>query len=328
MLLDYTLAFLLLSLTLSALIGGENGSTTMAPSHSAGILNPRKLTILSGLAILLGAIFVGKNVAVTIGKKLVSSDILKQDFYTLVYYINSSVYIALAVFLKIPIATTHMVTLTIVSIGLYSGELNSQKFFYILKWWIFAPFLAFFAAYFFEKYLYFRLIDFSIRFDTQKVRNFLRIFTVASGTYFAFSAGANNLANSMGVVSVRFNGEYYNFVLTVGSIFFGFGALILSPRILKAVGEKIFKLGLLRASILQLIDGTIILIASILGIPVSINETVTSGFIGMSCAREGFRKAFSKQYVIKIFFFWFVIPWIALGSGYLMCLLADLLILH
>lgn len=323
MFLDYTFAFLLFSLILSSLMGGENGSTTMAPSYSAGVLNPRKLTILSGIAIMAGAILVGKNVVLTLGKKLVPPDILRQDFYTLCYYLNSSIYIALAVFFKVPIATTHMVTLTVVSIGLYSGELNYQRFFYILKWWIFTPFVSFLSAYLFEKYLYFRVIDFSSRFDVNKVKNAFRFFVVLSGIYFAFSAGANNLANSMGIVSVRFNGNFYDLVLIVGSVFFGFGSFAFSPRILKAVGERIFKLGLLRASVLQFMDGTITLIASILGIPVSINETITSGFIGVSCARDGFKRTFSKKYIIMIFFFWFVIPWIAIASGYLICVLGS-----
>lgn len=325
MFLDYTFAFLLFALTLSSLIGGENGSTTMAPSHSAGVLNPRLLTILSGIAIMLGALLIGKNVAITIGKKLVPPDILKQNLYTLCYYVNSSIYIALAIFFKVPIATTHMVTLTVVSIGIHTGELNSQKFFNILKWWLFTPTLAFVGGFLFEKYIYFRLVDFSARYDIEKVRNVFKFFVVASGTYFAFSAGANNLANSMGVISVRFDNSYYDFILTIGSLSFGFGAVLLSPRILRAVGEKIFKLGILRASVLQVMEGTIILFASILGIPVSINETITSGIIGISCAREGFRKTLTKRYIVTIFFFWFIIPWIALGSGLFLCWFLDLI---
>ena len=315
---DINFAFITFALALSSLIGGENGSTTMAPSHSAGILTPRKLTIISGLAIFLGALLLGKEVATTIGKKLTPPQILAQDKYTLVYYINSTFYLLLAVIFRVPIATTHMATLSVVSIGLYTGTLNTQKFFHILKWWFFTPTAAFLFGFLFEKFLYFRIVNFSSRFAVETIRKFLKIGVVATGAYFAFSAGTNNLANSMGIVIVR-TPDFGSKVLALGAFFFGLGAIVLSPRILKAVGKKIVELGLLRASFLQIMEGTIILSASILGIPVSINETIVGGMIGIACARDGFKKTFSKSYLLQIAFFWFFIPWIALSTGLALC---------
>lgn len=326
MLLEYSFVFLMQALVLSYLIGGENGSTTMAPAHSAGILSPRKLSILAGVAILFGALLIGKNVTTTIGKKIVPPEVLVMDKFLLCYYLNSSVYIALAVYFKVPIATTHMVTLTIVSIGIYTGELNTQKVRHILRWWLFTPALSFLFGYIFEKFIYARMLRFLSDIERKGSKKLLNLFVVGSGVYFAFSAGANNLGNSMGVISIRFGSDDYDFVITSGAILFALGAFIASPKILRAVGEKIVKLGVVRASVLQVAEGTIIFVASVLGIPVSVNETITSGMIGVSCARDGFRNVFSRRYITTIFFFWFVIPWVALLTSFILCIVFDCLL--
>ena len=58
------------------------------------------------------------------------------------------------------------------------------------------------------------------------------------------------------------------------------------------------------------------LAASFAGIPVSLAEIVTAGIIGFSCAQQGFGVTARNRHVMRIAFFWIVIPFIAVGMGY------------
>jgi phosphate/sulfate permease len=85
------------------------------------------------------------------------------------------------------------------------------------------------------------------------------------------------------------------------------GGLIFSKNIIKTVGTKITNLGLLRAAFLQFIEGTFLIIASILGIPLSINQTIISGMMGIEFARKG-KKAIENKFIITIILFWAIVP--------------------
>ena len=96
------------------------------------------------------------------------------------------------------------------------------------------------------------------------------------------------------------------------------GALLFGGRILDAVGKGITDIGIVRAIFVETIGATLILVASIFGIPVSLNETVTSGIIALSCASRGFRKTARNEHVIRIAFFWLVAPFLAVWMSYIL----------
>jgi PiT family inorganic phosphate transporter len=130
--------------------------------------------------------------------------------------------------------------------------------------------------------IYLKIVDLlsKIR-ENSKIVFIIKTFTVGMGVYFSFSAGTNNAANSFGIVSAhKITGIKES--LFFAGLFMALGGLIFSKNIIKTVGTKITNLGLLRAAFLQFVEGTFLIIASILGIPVSVNQTITSGMMGMS----------------------------------------------
>ena len=299
-----------LSFILALSIGTSNGAVSMSPSFGAGILSARKLLLIAGLSIFLGASLFGKEVADTIGKGLVPFRILSETYFSLSFFLNSILFIVLANIARVPIATTEIVVLSVASIGLQTGSLNIAKLIKIILWWLSIPPITFIFGFLFERYLYFVIVDLFAKLkDSEKIRKFFRFSTLLMGAYFAFASGANNAANSVGVLA----GAGYvspTYGVLIAGVFMGLGSILFSVRIVHAVGLGITNIGLLRASFLEFMQATIILIASFLGIPVSINQTVTSGIIGISFAREG-RQVLRKSIVLRILFFWFVVPWLS-----------------
>jgi len=145
----------------------------------------------------------------------------------------------------------------------------------------------------------------------------LSITITISGCYVAFSAGSNNAANAVGaIVGAGVINQFKGAVLAGFGM--GLGAILFGGRILDAVGKGITDIGVVRAISIETTGATIIYIATLMGIPVSLNETITSGIIATSCARAGFRKTAKNEHVLRILFFWFVAPFLAIALSYIL----------
>ena len=99
------------------------------------------------------------------------------------------------------------------------------------------------------------------------------------------------------------------------------GAILLGGRVLETLGKKITEICIIRAITVEFTAAAIILLASLYGVPVSIAEIVTAGVVGFSCAQHGFAETSKNSHVIKIGFFWFVVPVVVVGVSYYVSLL-------
>ncbi len=219
---------------------------------------------------------------------------------------------------KIPIATTHAIVCAIVGIGLYTSSLNTDRFFDILIWWIAGPVVVWVINFFIAKYFYFKIVHhLAVNYSERNVNRILTVFLTISGVFLAFSGGANNSANAVGpIVGLGIINSFPGAILA--GVAMGVGAILLGGRVLETVGKEITDICLIRAISVEFTGATIIIAASIYGIPVSIAEIITSGIVGFSCAQHGFGKTAKNRHVIRIAFFWFVIPFIAVGLSYVL----------
>ena len=102
----------------------------------------------------------------------------------------------------------------------------------------------------------------------------------------------------------------------IAGVAMGVGAILFGGRVLETVGKEITEICIIRAISVEFTGASIILAASFYGIPVSIAEIITSGIIGFSCAQHGFGVTAKNRHVMRIAFFWFVIPFVAIGLSY------------
>ena len=313
---------LALSAALALNIGANNSAASMATSYGAGVRSKRQAVWLIAVFAVLGAVIAGAPVVETVGKGIVPAETLSSDIgFILIILLLGIGFIAWANVARIPIATTHAIVCAIVGIGLYTQTLNSDNFFRVLKWWIVAPVVAWVLNFVVAKFFYFRIVHYlASNFSEKRVKRILTVLITISGTFIAFSGGANNSANAIGpIVSLGLINSYNGAILA--GVAMGVGAILLGGRVLETLGKKITEICIIRAITVEFTAAAIILLASIYGVPVSIAEIVTAGVVGFSCAQHGFAETSKNSHVIKIGFFWFVVPVVVVGVSYYVSLL-------
>jgi len=310
---------IVLSAFLALNIGANNSAASMATAYGAGVRSKREATMMIAVFAVLGAVLAGAPVVKTLGKGLVPGEIFSAHIgLVLIIFIIATFFISWANIARVPVATTHAIVCAIVGVGLYSNSLNAGKFFEIVVWWVATPLVALVINYIVAKYLYFRTLKFlTDRYSEGIINKILTVLITISGIFVAFSAGANNSANAVGPL-VGLGLMSPGIGALMAGIAMGAGALLLGGRVLDSVGKGITEICILRAVSVEFTGATLILLASIFGVPVSLAEIVTSGIIGFSLAQQGFSETAQNRHVVRIAFFWFVIPFIAVGLGYLM----------
>jgi PiT family inorganic phosphate transporter/sulfate permease len=308
---------IVLSTFLALNIGANNSAASMATAYGAGARSKKEAVILIAVFALLGAFIAGVPVIKTMGKGLVPESILSSHVGLVLIVLTIAIFfISWANIVRVPVATTHAIVCAIAGVGLYSNALNRGKFFEIVIWWIVTPFVAWFLNYLVGRYLYFRTLRFlTNRYSEEGIRRILGFLITISGCYVAFSTGANNSANSVGpLVGMGLINSSTGAILA--GLGMGAGAILLGGRVLDTVGKQITEICVLRAVSVEFVGATIILVASVFGIPVSLAEIITSGIIGFSCANQGFSATAKNNHVLRIAFFWFVVPFFAVAASY------------
>jgi sulfate permease len=166
------------------------------------------------------------------------------------------------------------------------------------------------------RFFYFKIIHYlATNFAENRVNALLTIFITFTGIFIAFSGGANNAANAVGpLVGLGILTSTKGAI--IAGVAMGVGAILLGGRVLETLGKEITEICIIRAISVEFTGASIILAASFYGIPVSIAEIITSGIIGFSCAQHGFGVTAKNRHVMRIAFFWFVIPFVAIGLSY------------
>jgi sulfate permease len=310
---------IILSAFLALNIGANNSAASMATAYGAGVRTKREATVMIAIFAVLGALLAGAPVVKTLGNGLVPGAIFSAHIgLVLVIFIIAAFFISWANIARVPVATTHAIVCAIVGVGLYSKSLNGEKFFEIVVWWVITPLVALLMNYLIAKYLYLKTLQsLTEHFSETSINKILSVLITVSGVFVAFSAGANNSANSVGPL-VGLGLMNANVGAVMAGVAMGVGAMLLGGRVLDSVGKGITEICILRAISVEFTGAAIILTASIFGVPVSLAEIVTSGIIGFSLAQQGFSVTAQNRHVVRIAFFWFVIPFVAVGMGYLL----------
>lgn len=310
---------IVLSAFLALNIGANNSAASMATAYGAGVRTKREATVMIAVFAVLGALLAGAPVVKTLGSGLVPGTIFSAHIgLVLIIFIIAIIFISWANISRVPVATTHAIVCAIVGVGLYSRSLNGEKFFEIVIWWVITPLVALAVNYLVAKYLYLKTLQFlTDRYSEGSINKILSVLITLSGVFVAFSAGANNSANSVGPL-VGLGLVNANIGAVMAGVAMGVGALLFGGRVLDSVGKEITEICILRAVSVEFTGAAIILTASIFGVPVSLAEIVTAGIIGFSLAQQGFTATAQNRHVVRIAFFWFVIPFVAVAMGYFM----------
>ncbi len=302
-------------------MGASGIAPAFAASYGAKTIRRKKALILFGLFVFAGALVLGRNVSVTIGKNLLPKEFL--DYNTVLIIITSAALsLFLANLLKVPQSTSQVTVGSIVGAGLYFKHIYIKTlFFKILPAWVLLP-----AASFFFTFLLYRRI-YPPKHDNLHIyeklfahEKKLKVCSLVVSCYVAFAIGSNNVANAVGpLFGAGIVGLFPGLLLV--SPLFGAGALVLGKGTLETAGRKIVPLGGFSSTLVSFVTATLLIVASLLGIPQSLVQLNIFSLFAVSCLKNGHKSSLDLHVTKKTFVIWFITPLLAMGIAYLLLFL-------
>ena len=284
-------AIIIIALLFALINGFHDGCNVIATIVTSRSMSPRRALVLACIAEFIGAITLGTAVALTIGKGILSSQVLALPMITIQKILLSTVIGAIlwnliTWFIGLPSSSSHalvggMVGSGVVSIGL-SGVMWKSFFFKVILPLLMAPLLGFIGGIIIMRLslAIFRNRKPSITIVFKKVQALTMIFL-------AGSHGSNDSQKAMGIIALSltaYGSESFSVpswvmlscaaAISVGLSFGGW-------RIIKTIGKQVSKMTPLHSFDSQISSGIIIYFSSIFGFPVSTTQIVGSSVMGV-----------------------------------------------
>lgn len=293
-------------------IGASGAAAAVSVAYGTGAISSKRLALaMCALGIMLGAILGGSEVVTTIGKGIVSEQVLTVEI-VLIILVSAALSLFIANILGIPLSTSEVTVGAVVGVGISLQSLNLQTLFVIVSFWLIVPLFGFSIAYSLKKLL----MAFRPSLD-QNVRSPLLItLIILTGFLESFSAGMNNVANAVGPL-VGANMISLDTAVLTGGIFVALGALFFGSRVVETNATQITKLSLPEGILISGTSGVLVIAASIFGIPIPLTQVTTTSIVGVDCAKNGM-KFWQKKIINRIIQVWVVSPVFSLVMAYVL----------
>ncbi len=316
--------FLLILLILSALyigwnIGANDASNCLGSSVGAGILSYKSAGIFVAIFALIGAVVQGGNTISTVGKGIVDP-VMLTNIDIIAGLLSASLLVTYFTFKGLPVSTTHAVIGSIAGIGLFKHlVINWSVIGQIFASWIATPLIAVIAS-----ILAYYLLSFLLKHQKFSfIEKRLKFLIVLSGLFFAYSLGANNVGNSVGlVVEKGIMGPLVGAL--VGGIAIGLGSVTFGGRVMKTIGTGITALDERMAFTAQLSAAMTLYLLTLLHVPSSSSHAIVGGVLGTGLVKG--LATINKKELWMIARGWVLTPAIAAVLGIILLLGLQLVV--
>ncbi|WP_299087014.1 inorganic phosphate transporter [uncultured Metabacillus sp.] len=301
---------IVISLFFAMNIGASGAAASMGIAYGSGaILRPRNALILCGIGVILGAVIGGGEVVKTISSGIIPTSLITIKIVVIILF-SATFSLFLANILGIPLSTSEVTVGAVVGVGIAYRVLFVNNLLWIVLFWVIIPIIAFLIAYIFIKVLHYFHLEAKFSFQGKIITYLL----IMAGFFEAFSAGMNNVANAVGpLVSAQILSVSKGTL--IGGIFVALGALILGKRVLETNGKKITSFTKIEGILISGTGATLVIIASIFGMPVPLTQITTSSILGIGIAKSG-TNVFQQKIVKNMLMVWLISPLISLTMSY------------
>lgn len=302
-----TLFFLSSGLFLGWSLGANDAANVFGTAVGTKMLRFQTAAIIGSIFVIIGAVVSGAGASHTLGR-LGSVNALPGAFTVA---LAAALTVMWMTRFKLPVSTTQAIVGAILGWNLFSGmETDYGSLSTIVSTWVICPILtAFFAAIF---YFIVKFILKHVRIGIVRLDAYTRLGLIVAGAFGAYSLGANNIANVMGVfvpVSPFSSSDVGPFTLTsaqqlflLGGIAIAVGIYTYSHKVMQTVGKDLYKLSPMAALIVVLASATVLFLfasqdlklwlearnlPSFPLVPVSSSQAVVGGVIGVGLSRGG-----------------------------------------
>ena len=327
----------LIAMFLAINMGGSGTGPSFSAAFGANVLRKNLIPGIFGIMVFIGAIVAGKGTAETVGKGLLSPEMMS---FTIVSIILFSVAISLLIanLFGIPQSTSQATVLSVTAAAIYFDKLNTSKLLYeIIPTWFILPVISFFICFFIGKYIYKPIRKKGYTISSKVNENpVLKAAIILMSMYVAFTIGSNNVANASGPIAsmtineldISLENSSFILIMILSTLIvapsFGIGSSLFGHKIVINAGRNIVLFGKIEAVIIMFVSGSLLLSASLIkGIPTSLVQLNVAAIIGVGVAKLGFKNIFRKTEVNKFFIMWIIAPIIAFLLTWLLIYLAD-----
>ena len=290
--------FLLIFIVFVALVfdftnGAHDCANAIATVVSTKVLSPRTAVTMAAVLNLVGALL-GSAVANTLGKGIVNTDVVMgSTILVLAALIGAIAWNILTWYYGLPSSSSHALIGGLIGAAVaHSGfsSLNGTSIFNkVILPLILSPVAGFTVSYlmmFFLMFLFCRL-------NRRTVNKNIRHLRILSSAFMATSHGLNDAQKTMGVITLalflfhQIDTFYVPFWVKLScALAMALGTAIGGWKIIKTMGNRIFKLEMVHGLAAETSSALVITGASLVGAPISTTHTITACIFGVGSTKR------------------------------------------
>lgn len=279
-----------LALIFDFLNGMRDASNIVATMISSRAFGPRTALGIAAVAEFLGPFLFGVVVAKTIGDEIVQSNVLTLAVIASAL-VGAITWNLVTWYFGIPGSSSHaliggMIGAVFVGAGMHAIKFDGLN--KVLIALFASPMIGFVVG-----FIMTRLIYFLARGATPRINTFFKRSQLLTAVAMAFSHGTNDAQKTMGIIalSLVIGGVLPSFqvpmwVVAVSAAAIAIGTSLGGWRLIRTLGGKFYKIRPVHSFSTQLTSGLVIITASLVGVPVSTSQIVSSAIIGVGSSER------------------------------------------
>jgi PiT family inorganic phosphate transporter len=261
------LLFLTSGLFLGWSLGANDASNVFGSAVGSRMVSFRKAAIIASIFVILGAVIQGAGASGTLGK-LGAVNAIGGSF-TVALAAAITVYVMTK--FALPVSTTQAIVGAIIGWNFFTGNsTDSKTLSQIVITWVTGPVIG--AVFAILLYILLKKFKRSAKIHMIRFESYIKTGLILVGAFGAYSLGANNIANVMGVFIPAFNLEDLDFGIFVlnsgqqlfllGGIAIAIGILTYSKKVMETIGGNIVELSSEAALVVVLAQSIVLFIFS------------------------------------------------------------------
>lgn len=284
------IAVIVLALAFDFLNGIHDSSNVVATMISSRAFSPRLALSITALANLVGPFVFGVAVANTIGHEIVAADAIS-EVVLVAALAGAIIWNLVTWYLGFPSSSSHALIGGFIGAVVIEAGWKAIMFAGLEKVLIalfLSPVVGFLAG-----FLILRLTILLSWNATPSINSFFRKSQLITALALSLSHGTNDAQKTMGIITLALvSGGYLNefavpvWVILLCAMMIGMGTMLGGWKLIRTLGGKFFKIRPVDGFASQLASAVVILVASLVGGPVSTTQVVSSSIMGVGAAER------------------------------------------
>lgn len=279
-----------LAIVFDFLNGLNDSSNIVATMISSRAIQPRAALIMTAVAEFSGPFIFGVAVANTIGNEIVSSQYLNMEIIIVALF-SAICWNIMSRILGIPSSSSHALIGGIIGAVTIGAGIHTIQIAGVIKVLIalfVSPIVGFFAGYLVANIVY--MLSWKA---TPRINGAFKKLQIVTSIGLAVTHGANDSQKTMGIITLglliskQINSfQVPNWVILICATSIALGTSIGSWPLIHTLGTKFYRIRPVHGFSSQIASAAVILVASLLGGPVSTTHVVSTAIMGVGAAER------------------------------------------